>query len=98
MGGKFVMEDTPTLILPPQGGGTIGKTSMLVTSVALAGHAGEMDTPGVMPHELVAGLVGLAAILLLAILALTWVVWRLRGLDRRLRELEENRKDRVVLR
>ena len=66
---------------------------MLFTSVALAGHEGEMDTPGVLPHELVAGLVGLAAILLLTILALTWVVWRLRGLDRRLRELEENRKD-----
>lgn len=65
----------------------------LVPSPALAGHVGEMDTPGVMPHELVAGLVGLAAILLLAILALAWVVWRLRGLDRRLRELEENRKD-----
>ena len=71
---------------------------MLFTSVALAGHAGELDTPGVMPHELVAGLVGLAAILLLALLALTWVVCRLRSLDRRLRELEENRKDRVVLR
>jgi uncharacterized protein HemY len=64
-----------------------------VAAPALAGHAGEMDTPGVMPHELVAGLVGLAAILLLAVLALTWVVWRLRGLDRRLRELEENRKN-----
>ena len=74
------------------------RTSTLATSVALAGHAGEMDTAGIMPHELVAGLVGLAAILLLAILALTWVVWRLRGLDRRLRELEETRKDRVVLR
>jgi hypothetical protein len=71
---------------------------MLLISIALAGHAGDMDTPAVMPHELVAGLVGLAAILLLAILALTWVVWRLRGLDRRLRELEENRNDRVVLR
>jgi len=64
-----------------------------ITAVAFAGHAGEMDTPGVMPHELVAGLVGLAAILLLTILTLTWVVWRLRGLDRRLRELEETRKD-----
>ena len=64
-----------------------------LASAAFAGHAGEMDTPGVMPHELVAGLVGLAAILLLTILALTWVVWRLRGLDRRLRELEETRKD-----
>jgi hypothetical protein len=64
-----------------------------IAAVAFAGHAGEMDSPGVMPHELVAGLVGLAAILLLAVLALTWVVWRLRGLDRRLRELEENRKN-----
>ncbi len=60
---------------------------------AFAGHAGEMDASGVMPHELVAGLVGLAAILLLTILALTWVIWRLHGLDRRLRELEENRKN-----
>ena len=66
---------------------------MLLTSIVLAGHAGEMATPGVMPHELVAGLVGLVAILLLVILALTWVVWRLRGLDQRLRELEKNRKD-----
>ena len=40
---------------------------MLLTAVAFAGHAGELDTPGVMPHELVAGLVGLAAILLLAL-------------------------------
>jgi len=30
---------------------------------------------------------------LFTILSLAWVVWRLRGLDRRLRELEENRKD-----
>jgi len=66
---------------------------MLLTSIVLAGHAGEMDSSGVMPHELVTGLVGLAAILLLTILALTWVIWRLRGLDRRLRELEENRKN-----
>ena len=66
---------------------------MLLTSIVLAGHAGEMDSSGVMPHELVTGLVGLAAILLLTILALTWVIWRLHGLDRRLRELEENRKN-----
>ena len=33
---------------------------MLLTYIVLAGHAGEMDTPGVMPHVLVAGLVGLA--------------------------------------
>jgi len=64
-----------------------------MASAAFAGHAGETDALGVMPHELVAGLVGLAAILLLTILALMWVVWRLRGLDRRLRELEEHRKD-----
>ena len=64
-----------------------------IAAIAFAGHAGEMDTPGVMPHELVASLVGLAAILLLAVLALAWVIWRLRGLDRRLRELEENRRD-----
>jgi len=66
---------------------------LLAPRNAYAGHAGEMATPGVMPHELVAGLVGLAAILLLAVLALAWVIWRLRGLDRRLRELEENRRD-----
>jgi hypothetical protein len=66
---------------------------LLMASLAFAGHAGELDTPGVMPHELVAGLVGLAAILLLAVLALAWVIWRLRGLERRLRELEENRRD-----
>ncbi len=66
---------------------------LLAPGNAYAGHAGELGTPGVMPHELVAGLVGLAAILLLAVLALAWVVRRLRGLDRRLRELEENRRD-----
>lgn len=65
---------------------------LLTTTRAYAGHAGEMDAPGVMPHELVAGLVGLAAIVLFTILALTWAIWRLRGLDRRLRELEENLK------
>ena len=58
-----------------------------------AGHAGEMDSPGLMPHELLAGLVGLAGMLLLTILALTWVVWRLRGLERRLRELEKAQQD-----
>ena len=64
-----------------------------LTSPAFAGHAGEMDNPGLMPHELLAGLVGLAGMLLLTILVLTWVVWRLRGLERRLRELEGERKD-----
>jgi len=65
---------------------------MLLSSIAIAGHAGEMGAPGLMPHELVVSLLGLAAILLFTILSLAWVVWRLRGLDRRLRELEESRK------
>ena len=65
---------------------------LLATTRAYAGHAGEMDVSGLMPHELVASLVGLAVIVLLAVLALAWVVWRLRGIDRRLRELEESRK------
>ncbi len=65
---------------------------LLATTRAYAGHAGEMGAPGLMPHELVASLVGLAAILLFTILSLGWLVWRLRGLDRRLRELEESRK------
>ncbi len=65
---------------------------LLATTRAYAGHAGEMGAPGLMPHELVASLLGLAAILLFTILSLAWVVWRLRGLDRRLRELEESRK------
>ncbi len=64
-----------------------------LTSPAFAGHAGEMDSPGLMPHELLAGLVGLAGILLLTILALAWVVWRLRGLERRLRGLEKTQQD-----
>jgi len=58
-------------------------------SPAFAGHAGQMDSPGFMSHELLAGLIGLAGMLLLTILALAWVVWRLRGLERRLRGLEK---------
>ena len=65
---------------------------LLATTRAYAGHAGEMGAPGLMPHELVASLLGLAVILLFTILSLAWVVWRLRWLDRRLRELEESRK------
>jgi hypothetical protein len=59
---------------------------------ALAGHAGEMESPGLMPHELLIGLVGLGGLVLLALLALAWVVWRVRGLDRRVRDLEGGRK------
>ncbi len=59
---------------------------------AFAGHAGEMESPGLLPHELLIGLVGLAGVLLLALLALAWVLWRVRGLERRLRDLEGGRK------
>ncbi len=72
---------------------TILTAAGALTSPAFAGHAGEMDNPGLMPHELLAGLVGLAAMLLFTILALTWVAWRLRGLEQRLRELEGERRD-----
>ena len=66
---------------------------LFITSTAYAGHAGEMDSPGLMPHELMTGLIGLAGILLITIVGLTWVVWRLRRLDRRLRNLEGQRKE-----
>ena len=66
---------------------------LFVARLAYAGHAGEMESPALFPHELLVGLVGLAVILLFTVLALTWVVWRLRGLDRRLRDLEGDRKD-----
>lgn len=66
--------------------------ALFTASPALAGHAGEMESPGLMPHELLIGLVGLAGIVLLALLALAWVLWRVRGLERRLRDLEEGRK------
>jgi len=62
-----------------------------ISFTAFAGHAGELDGSGVMPHELLAGLVVLAGMLLLAILVLAWVVWRLSRLDQRLRALEEKR-------
>src|SRR5437016_1370155 len=45
---------------------------LLATTRAYAGHAGEMGAPGLMPHELVASLLGLAAILLFTILSLAW--------------------------
>ena len=63
-----------------------------VAAPALAGHAGEMESPGLLPHELLIGLVGLAGLVLFALLALAWVIWRVRGLDRRLRDLEGGRK------
>ena len=65
---------------------------LFTASPALAGHAGEMESPGLMPHELLIGLVGLAGLLLLTILAVAWVVWRVGRLERRLRGLEGGRK------
>ena len=67
-------------------------TALLTATPAFAGHAGETDTQGLLPHELLMGLAGLAVLLLFALLALAWVVWRVRGLDRRLRDLEGGRK------
>lgn len=60
-------------------------------SPALAGHAGESGG-GLLPHELWLGLVVLAGLLLCALMALGWVIARLRRLDRRLRDLEVGRK------
>lgn len=57
-----------------------------------AGHAGEMDGPGLMPHELLIGLIGLAGVVLLALFVLAWVLWRVRGIERRVRNLEGERK------
>lgn len=51
-----------------------------------------MDSPGLMPHELLIGLVGLAGLVLFALVALAWALWRIRGLDRRVRDLEGGRK------
>ena len=68
--------------------------SLLFMAVpAYGGHAGEMDSPSLMPHELLVGLVGLAGLLLLTILTLALLVWSLRGLERRLRELEKTQQD-----
>ena len=58
----------------------------------MAGHAGEMDSPGLLPHELLIGLVGLTSIVLIALLALAWVIPRVRGLEQRMRDLETGRK------
>ena len=66
--------------------------SLLHTTAAFAGHAGEMESPGLLPHELLIDLVGLASVVLLALLALAWVVWRVLRLERRLRDLEGGRK------
>ena len=61
-------------------------------SPAWAGHAGETGGPGLMPHELLIGLIGLAGVVLLALFILAWVLWRVRGIERRMRDLEGGRK------
>ena len=66
-----------------------------VTSLAFAGHAGEMDNPGspvVLPFEMWLGVMGLALLLLIAIAWLVGNAFRLRGIDRRLRVLEGKQK------
>ena len=66
-----------------------------VSSLAFAGHAGEMDNPGtpvVLPFEMWLGLMGLALLLLIAIAWLVGNAFRLRKIDRRLRVLEGRQK------
>lgn len=66
-----------------------------LSSLAVAGHAGEMENPGapvVLPFEMWLGVMGLALLLLIAI---AWVVgnaFRLRKIDRRLRILEDKQR------
>ena len=66
-----------------------------LSSLAFAGHAGEMENPGapvVLPFEMWLGVMGIALLLLIAI---AWVVgnaFRLRKIDRRLRILEEKQR------
>ena len=66
-----------------------------VSSLAFAGHAGEMDNPGtpvVLPFEMWLGLMGLTLLLLIAIAWLVGNAFRLRRIDRRLRVLEGRQK------
>jgi len=66
-----------------------------VSSLAFAGHAGEMDNPGspvVLPFEMWLGLMGVALLLLIAIAWLVGNAVRLRRIDRRLRVLEGKQK------
>jgi hypothetical protein len=66
-----------------------------LSSLAVAGHAGEMENPGtpvVLPFEMWLGVMGIALLLLIAI---AWVVgnaFRLRKIDRRLRILEDKQR------
>ncbi|MGH7255143.1 MAG: hypothetical protein ACREI3_05135 [Nitrospirales bacterium] len=60
----------------------------MMSGTAWAGHAGDMDIPVVLPHELFGWLVGLS-LLLVAVLGLAGLLfWRLHRVERRLRALE----------
>lgn len=66
-----------------------------LSSLALAGHAGEMENPGtpvVLPFEMWLGVMGLALLLLIAIAWIAGNAFRLRKIDRRLRILEEKQR------
>jgi uncharacterized membrane protein required for colicin V production len=62
-----------------------------VASLALAGHSEEVGAPNmpvILPYELFMGIIGVAALMLIALVWLAGNAWRLRKLDQRLRVLE----------
>jgi hypothetical protein len=67
-----------------------------ITSIAWAGHAGEMEHPGapvVLPVEMWLGVMAVAVLVLIAIAWLVGNAVRLRKIDRRLRILEGKQKE-----
>ena len=67
-----------------------------IASLALAGHAGDMENPGapvVLPFEMWLGMMGVAVLLLIAIGWLVGNAVRLRKIDRRLQVLEGTKKE-----
>ena len=66
-----------------------------LSSLAFAGHAGEMENPGtpvVLPFEMWLGVMGIALLLLIAIAWVAGNSLRVRKIDRRLRILEEKQR------
>jgi len=66
-----------------------------LSSLAVAGHAGEMENPGtpvVLPFEMWLGVMGIGLLLLMAIAWIAGNALRLRKIDRRLRILEEKQR------
>ena len=66
-----------------------------LSSLAFAGHAGEMENPGtpvVLPFEMWLVVMGIALLLLMAIAWIAGNALRLRKIDRRLRILEEKQR------